>query len=153
MRTLTKNKEKLWYSLLLGEMPIYELDENGNKIVEYIKDGQNIYRETGEKLLIYTTPKQMNVSIAMSGSSADLREYGMSTSDYQATLLYEKGEYPLNVTALVWHRSDIVYRDGGNVTINGVSTKNPDPSSSDYTVIKTTPSLNMERAILKATNK
>ena len=38
MRTLQQNKQKLFYSLLMGEQPVYELDDEGNKIIAYIDD-------------------------------------------------------------------------------------------------------------------
>ena len=44
LRTLKKNKQKMYYALQVGEVPIYETDEYGNII--YTDGGTLI--ETGE---------------------------------------------------------------------------------------------------------
>ena len=51
MRTLQQNKQKLFYSLLIGEQPVYALDDEGNKIIEYIDDEGNIYYQEIEEQL------------------------------------------------------------------------------------------------------
>lgn len=157
MRSLKKNKQTLKYALLIGKLPVYALDENGNKKIAYTKkDGTVVYEIVGDKEMTYTTPKEFDVNIAMSGGEAEAREFGLSTSDYEAILSYSKGAFPLVEGALIWHHNKVGYRNDGQVveiqTKDGkvIKTKNPDPFTADYSVIKIPQGLNEERAILKA---
>ena len=55
MRTLEKNKQKMFYSLYKGIAPIYEYDSDGNKVVDFVDDdGTEYYREIGEKEVFVT---------------------------------------------------------------------------------------------------
>lgn len=142
MRMLKKNKQELHYALQTGEAPVYKLDSNGNKIVDFVDEhGTEYYRETGEMELIYSTPVPFSGNIAMSGDEVKVQEYGLSEEDYDAVLIVSKGELPLVKTSLIWHESEIGYKDTGK--------KIPDPNTADYRVRKKTPSLNQEKYLLK----
>ncbi len=171
MRTLRRNKQKMYYSNLIGTAPIYERDDRGNIIYEHYEgsDGNVIYyyddngnklpRDSGQKDLIYSTPVEFFANIAMSGNNeAEAVEYGLSTSEYQAVMVLGKGSIPIKEGSLIWHTSPIEYEYGGNeieVEVNGetIETTAPSAVSSDYMVLKSSPSLNIDRFILKATNK
>lgn len=153
MRTLAKNKQSMKYALQIGEIPIYETytDSEGN---EYpLKD-----LDTGRKEIAYSTPKEFKANITMSGGEAEAREFGLSTSDYEAVISYSKGAFPLVEGALIWFGSNVEYKNNGEEveieTDNGtISAKVPVDVSADYRIIKISPSLNEEKAILKAVNK
>ncbi len=160
MRTLRKNQQKMYCSNLIGTSPHYVLDDDGNKIIDYVDDEGNIYyREEGDEILYYSTPQEFYANIAMSGGEAEAVEYGLSTADYQCTAVYQKNAYPIKEGTLIWYKSSIEYEYGGaEIEIEGengekVLTTAPIAVSSDYQVIKVSDSLNFTKIILKATNK
>ncbi len=159
MRTLRKNQQKLYYSNLIGTAPVYETDEDGN--VKYYEDseGNRYPLDTGETELIYGTPVEFYANIAMSGSGeAEAVEYGLSTESYQAVMVLSKGSVPIKEGSLIWHTSPVEYEYGGSeieVEVNGekVKTTAPKAVSSDYMILKSSPSLSIDKFVLKATNK
>lgn len=158
MRTLRRNQQKLYYSNLIGTAPIYETDEDGN--VKYYEDseGNRYPLDTGETELIYGTPVEFFANIAMSGGEAEAVEYGLSVADYQAVAVTSRNAAPLKEGSLIWHTSPVEYEYGGSeieVEVNGetVKTTAPKAVSSDYMVLKSSPSLNIDKYVLKATNK
>ncbi len=79
MRLLEKNKQNLKYALQVGEVPVYERDEDGNII--YIEvDGQKVPVETGETEPGYSNPIDFRGNIAMSGGEAENRYETRGTS-------------------------------------------------------------------------
>lgn len=157
MRTLLKNKQSMKYALQIGEVPIYNRDENGEIIYEYYEDsdgniiyykdenGNKIPSETGEYEIGYSEPVFFLSSLAMSGGEAEAQEFGLSTSDYNATLLCQKGAYPIVEGSLIWTKSEVGYKDTNNEIIDHVS--------ADYEVIKVSESLNFVKYVLKAVVK
>jgi len=163
MRTLRKNQQKLYYSNLIGTAPNYALDDDGNRIVDYVDEEGNIYyREEGDEILYYSTPQEFFANIAMSGGEAEAVEYGFSTEAYQAVMVLDKflnkSSVPLKEGSLIWHTSPVENEYGGSeieVEVNGemIKTTAPKAVSSDYMVLKSSPSLNVDKFVLKATNK
>lgn len=159
MRTLMRNKAKMHYANYLTESPDYLLDEDGNRIVEYVTDdGDVIYAESGESIPTYTNDEEMFANIAESGGEAQAQEYGLSLSDYEAILVFDKGAYPIREGSLIWVNSPVEYQCGGTeieVDVDGamVNTKAPIKTSADFIVIKVPQSLNHTKAILKAVEK
>lgn len=131
MRTLKKNKQQMYYSVLLGEYPIYDyyIDSDGNRIPV----------STGESEMRYSVPKEFKGNIAMSGGESEAVEFGVNKSDYSAVLLVDREELPIDETSLIWFESEP--STGSDETIN--------VSDADYTVTKIIPSLNGVRYLLK----
>lgn len=141
---LKKNKQKLHYSLFIEERPEYALDEFGNKIIEYVdEEGNEYYRETGEAERVYSLPVEFLGNISMSGGEAEAMEFGLNTADYEAVLIVEKGLLPVDESSLVWFESEPVINDNGLV----------DYVTADYSIIKISPSLNVDKYVLKKTIK
>lgn len=141
MRTLAKNKQKMFYALLIDEQPKYELDENGNKIIDYVDEEGNIYyRETGETELVYSEPVLFYANISMSSGESQTQEYGVDVSNYDAVLVLDKDEIPITETSLIWFESEVGYRDSGRTNVDG--------HSADFKVLAIKPSLNQFKAIL-----
>ncbi len=158
MRTLRRNAQRMYYALQIGEKPIYATDEDGNIKYYEDSDGNRYPLETGETKLVYATEKEFFGNIAMSGGEAREVEYGLDISQYQAVLVCQKGSVPLEEGALIWFRSPVAHEYGGaEVEIDTddgiVRTTAPKAVSSDYMVIKASPSLNVDKYILAATNK
>ena len=131
MRTLKKNKQEMYYSVLLGEYPIYDyyIDSDGNRIPV----------STGESEMRYSVPRDFKGNIAMSGGESEAVEFGVNKSDYSAVLVVDKEELPIDETSLIWFESEPAGGSGENI----------DASSADYAVTKIIPSLNGVRYLLK----
>lgn len=129
MRTLKKNKQELEYALLEGEVPI--LTEDG--------------LETGEYELGYSQPVPFSGNIAMSGGESEAKEFGVSTSDYDAVLVMDKDEIPITETSLIWHENEVGYKDTDKAIVDG--------NSADYKVKKVSPSLNQIKYLLQRIEK
>ncbi len=158
MRTSRKNTQIMFYSNLIGTVPVYEKDEYGN--VNYYEDNEgNRYPiESGQKEMFYETPQEFLGNISLSGGEARAVEYGLSTEAYQAVMVLPKGSIPLKEGSLIWHTSPVEYEYNGlevEVEIDGKKMKTTAPKavSSDYIVLKSSPSLDVDKFVLKATNK
>ena len=141
MRCLKKNKQKLYYSLLIGESPNYVLDEHGQKIVDYESGGVTYYKETGTKVLIYSEPVMFDGNIALSGSDVTRQEFGVSDDRYEAVLVTNKNLLPITETSLLWYQTEPQTKN-----INGGICA--DDTTADYKVLRVIPSLNNDRYIL-----
>ena len=140
MRLLEKNKQDLKYALQVGEVPIYERDEEGNII--YIEvDGQKVPVETGETEVGYAKPVDFRGNIAMSGGEAEAKSFGVDISEYDAILLMEKDRIPIDETSLIWHMSEVKYADEQNTIV--------DRKTADYSIKRVQPSINFTRYLLK----
>lgn len=152
MRTLLKNKQSMKYALQIGEVPIYNRDENGEIIYEHYEDsegniiyyldenGNKIPSETGEYEVGYSEPHEFFGNVAMSGGEAEAVEYGIDVSAYDATLVMEKGVLPINETSLIWFESEVGYTDA--------SMTHADGHTADYKVLAVKPSINFVKYIL-----
>lgn len=131
MRTLVKNKQKMYYALQIGKVPIYTdyVDEEGNK-----------YQiETGEYKVGYGKPVEFYGNIAMSGGELESVEYGLNLGDYEAVLIVGKNTLPIDETSLVWLNTPATSGTDGMV----------DEKTADYKVVKVSQSLNVDKYVLK----
>ena len=127
MRTLRKNKQQMYYSLPLGEQPIYKLDENGQKIIDYVdEEGRVYYRETGESEMVYSIPVPFQNGISGKLSEVLVKEFGIDDSSMYAEMDTEAHKYPIVVESLIWRKSEPKYKDMKKTI--------PDKSSCDYVV-------------------
>lgn len=137
MKIAERNKQALKYALLIGEVTKYKLDENGNKIVDYVDDeGNKYYIELGTET-VYDDPVDFKASIAFSSDEVQSVEFGVDVSKYDATLVYLLNEFPIAETSLVWYHSTPVMIDG-----------HVDPKSADYKVLSVKPSRRYTKVIL-----
>ena len=172
MRTLRKNNQSLKYAYQIGEYEEIKKDEQGNiEYVNYIDDNGNVYyakddngnlipEYTGDKVVVYCEPVSFNANISQQGGADSTAEpYGISTSDYEATIVYMKGAYPLKEGALIWKDSEVEYEYNGEVVTitldDGTTVKQKiiKETSADYRVVKLSDSLNQTLAILSKMNK
>ena len=80
-------------------------------------------------------------NIAFAGADLLRQEYGISDENYEAVLVLNKNEIPLQDTSLIWYQSD-----PGTKIVDSV--EYADDSTADYRVLKSVPSLNNDRFIL-----
>lgn len=146
MRTLAKNKQQLKYSLRQERQPVYEVDEDGNKIIDYIdEDGNIYYRETGSYDSEWSKPEYFLANISESGGEAEAQEFGLSVSDYDAVIVAQIGEFPLVLGSLIWKNSAVLYKDEENTEL--------DEKSADFAVLKVSESISFVKYVLKAVVK
>ena len=139
MRNLKKNKQTMYYALLNKTHPVYERDELGNII--YIEiDGVQVPVETGDTELVYSKPVKFKGNISTSGGESKETEYGIDSTDYDAVLMMMKNDLPITETSIIWHTSNIGYKDADKTII--------DDKSADYVVKKRSPSLNQFKYLL-----
>jgi len=143
MRTLLRNKQTLYYALLDGTLPEYELDSEGNKIVDYVDEetGETYYVETGVNTPVYSRAVEFRGNIAFAGADLLRQEYGISDENYEAVLVLNKNEIPITETSLIWYQTK-----PGTKVIDDV--EYADDATADYRVLRSVPSLNNDRFIL-----
>lgn len=142
MRTLSKNKQKLKYALLQKIEPEYVLDENGEKIVEFVDEEGNVYyKQTGNMKAYYGDLTEFLGNISLSGGESREVNYGVDVSAYDAVLVLDKDVLPLTETSLIWHESEVGYKDAEETEI--------DAESADYKVTRVSPSLNQVKYLLE----
>lgn len=127
MRTLNKNKQKMYYATLVDTVQEEYIDEDGNRY------------PTGEPKNIYSEPVEFYGNIAMSGGEAEAVEFGLNLADYEAVLLVGKNTLPITETSLIWHATEPTKGTDGNT----------DEYSADYRIVKISPSLNFDKYVLK----
>lgn len=131
MRMAKRNQQKMYYALYGKEVPIYDYytDSDGNKIP----------LDTGETKITYETPVEFDGNIALSGGESQAVEFGLNLADYEAVLVVAKNTLPIDETSRIWHNTKPTYNDDGTVN----------EFSADYIVVKVSPSLNVDKFVLK----
>lgn len=131
MMMLNQNKQKMYYALYGKEVPIYDyyIDSEGNEIP----------LETGETKIVYENPVEFLGNISLSGGESEAVEFGLNLADYEAILVVAKNTLPINETSRIWHNTEPTYNEDGTVN----------ESSADYKVVKVSPSLNVDKFVLK----
>ena len=140
MRTLQKNQQKMMYALQIGEVPIYQTDEDGNIIYYEDSEGNKIPLETGEYEAGYGEAIPFLRNISMSGGESIETEFGIDVSAYDAVLVTERDALPLAETSLIWFESEVGYKDSDNTIV--------DPDTADYKILAIKPSLNFTKYLL-----
>ncbi len=127
MRTLKKNKQKMYYSLYQSSTDV----TTGETIVV---DGVEIPVEVGGTTKEYSEPVEFYGNISMSGGSVYETEYGIDISSYSAVLVMNKNEIPIDEHSLIWYESEPTEK-------------------ADYKVVKVVPSLNISKYLLQRIEK
>lgn len=140
MRTLRKNKQKMFYSLPLGETPIYVRDEDGNIkydgytdeqgvfYPEYDDNGNPIPLETGNTIEGFSEPTEFHNGISGQLSEVMIEAFGINDSSIYAQMTYKANEYPFKVGTLIWKKSEVTYKEEYGETV-------VDKTSADYEVM------------------
>lgn len=137
MRSFKKNQQPLHYATYSEEIKVYKRDENGD--IVYIEvDGERVAVEIGIAPG-YNAPVLFYANIAMSGGESETKEYGVSTSDYEAVLVLSDKTLGISETSRIWHTTEPKINADGTV----------DGDSADYSVLAVKPSLNSMKYLLK----
>ena len=87
----------------------------------------------------------MQANISYQASETVAQEFGVNIADYDAIIVYDRKQYPLTETSLIWFESEPMYLDENNTIIN--------EKSADYKVVSVRNTLNESKAILKHLTK
>ena len=137
MRNLKKNNQKLYYATYSDEIPAYETDDDGK--IKYTEvDGEKIPIPIGT-VAGYNEPVIFYANIATSGGDAEVKEYGVNSTDYEAVLVTTDKSLPITELSRIWHTSEPQRKNDGTV----------DGDSADYEVLKVKPSLNSMKYLLR----
>ena len=85
MRSLIRNKQKIYYSLYLDKKPIY--DEYGNL--------------TGEYELTYGDIKPFDINVSAAQGTSDVEQFGIDLN-YSKTMVTNDLTCPINEAARLW---------------------------------------------------
>lgn len=129
MRSLKKNKQKLWYSNNIDKITIYKKDDDGNIIYEDI-DGELIPIIISEKAG-YSEPQEFYANISAGKGTAQEEVFGVSL-DYTKTISTSDMSLPLDEKSLVWFETEPTYNADGTVN----------EAYADYSVVGIAKSLN-----------
>lgn len=140
MRTLNRNKQKLYYSNQTNEKtPVYARNADGTiKTVDV--DGVSTQVITGYTEKAYSLPQEFEGNIALSGGEVVNVDFGIDASAYDAVLVLNKNEINITETSLIWADSEPTYKDVEKTIV--------DPYSADYRVTRVSPSLNQSKYLL-----
>lgn len=126
MRTLNKNKQKMYYSMPTdNKIPVYERDEDGNIKYMFI-DGVSVPVESGEYEPEYSKPEQFFNGIAGNLSKSVIKAFGIDDSSTYAQMDTLANEYPFGKGTYIWRKSKIGYKD--------LEKKIVDVSTADYMI-------------------
>lgn len=126
MRTLNKNKQKMYYSMPTGnKIPVYERDEDGNIKYMFI-DGVAVPVESGEYEPEYSKPVQFFNGIAGKLSKSVIKAFGIDDSSTYAQMDTLANEYPFGKGTYIWRKTEVQYKDADKTIV--------DVSSADYII-------------------
>lgn len=131
MRSLKRNKQKMYYSTYSNSIPVYQLDENGKLMYTDIGGGVLKPIETGETIAGYSLPVKFKANISASKGDASQELFGINL-DYTKTISTTDMSLPISETSRIWLETVPRFNDDGTVDID----------SADYSVAQVARSLN-----------
>ena len=129
MRTLNKNKQRIYYALKTGK-------ESETSSETIMVDGEEVVIDEGGYDISYTEPEGFLGNISFSSGESQDVEFGLDLSAYDAVIVTDKGTIPITETSLIWFETE-------------PPTGENDGATADYTVVAVRNSLNQTKAILK----
>ena len=127
MRTLRKNKQKMYYSLYSTTSEIYEQEGTSVKTIIDQETGELIPVSTGTLKPVYAPPVGFEANITSNLKKLHIEAYGVDQSAIYSEIMVQKGLVPLKVGSIIWRENPIVWEDEEN--------RIPYQPSSDYTVM------------------
>ena len=127
MRGLKRNQKTLYYQIYQSNIPVYEMDLDGNIVIDPVT-GEPLL--TGETMVGYAAPVQFraNVSAARGESSSD--PFGIDLS-YDKTMVSCDMTLPIDELSVLFVDKKPEFDAGGNLA-----------NTADYKVVKVAKSLN-----------
>ena len=129
MRTLNKNKQTVYFALLIGR----EAESTEETITV---DEETVYVDAGDYTNEYTVPEAFSANISFSGGESDDVEFGLDMSAYDAIIVTDLKSIPITETSLIWYETEPPVEEN-------------DGSTADYNVVAVRHSLNQTKVILQ----
>lgn len=129
MRSLKKNKRRIYFATYSEQITIYKKDDDGNTVYEDI-DGELIPVIIAEKAG-YSEPKEFYANISAGKGTSQEEVFGVSL-DYTKTISTSDMSLPLDERSLIWFETEPIYNADGTVN----------EASADYSVVGIAKSLN-----------
>ena len=147
MRTLKLNEQSLKYSLWQSSEIETYYDSDGDTVTLVFPgdDGdEEILMTEAEEKITYSEIVEFKANRSPSGSrEAEAVSFGIDTTSFDAIIVTKKDKLPLDEKSVIWVDSEVEYK----------SDNSPNPKSSDYTVTRIDKTLNIDRILLKKTNR
>lgn len=102
MRSLIRNKQKIYYALFDSKTDVY--DEYGNK--------------TGEPNVKYQTPVEYHINVSAARGTADVEQFGINLN-YTKTMVTNDLSCPIDESSVLWVGKEAFE------TVGGVTTTTP----------------------------
>ena len=85
MRSLARNKQKIYYALYASKTEV--VDEYGNK--------------TGEYSVTYSTPVEYHINVSAARGTADVEQFGIN-ANYTKTMVTNDMSCPITESSVLW---------------------------------------------------
>lgn len=122
MRSLKKNKQRMFYSLQGKLYPVYQRDDDGNIIYYTDSEGNQIPLETGENSVGYSEAIEFFGNIGGRLYDAFVAAFGTDNSKSYAQLVTDRDEFPdFKNGTLIWLDSEVEYKDEEKTIVDGDS--------------------------------
>ena len=127
MRSLRKNKQRMYYSLYKAAEEVYEEEGTSVRTIIDEETGQEIPVEVGTQKAVYLPPVEFFANITSNLNEMHIKAYGVDQSSIYSRIIAEKGQLPLKVGSMIWRESDIEWDDKLR--------RIPKQASADYVVV------------------
>lgn len=124
MRTMMRNKQKMYYCNQVGVRDVYETDADGN--IEYVTvDGEQVPISAEERVPLYGEPVPFSANINARLHDAIMRAFGADNSKNYAQVVTAKNEFDWKIGTRIWMQTEVKRTSDGYV----------DYESADYVVM------------------
>lgn len=127
MRSLQKNKQRMYYSLYKAAEEVYEEVGTSVRMIIDEETGEEIPVEVGTQKAVFLPPVEFYANITSNLNEMHIKAYGVDQSSIYSRITAEKGQLPLKVGSMIWRESPIEWED----ELNRV----PKQASADYVVV------------------
>ena len=141
MRSLERNKQKLYYATYHDKTVVYQTDADGN-IVYVDIDGVQVPIEISANEAGYSAPVLFKANISAGRGSSDDDVFGKNL-DYTRAITSCDMTLPITNTSKIWFETEPVLNDDGSANAD----------SADYDVVLAPHSLNSISIAIKARKK
>ena len=141
MRSLERNKQKLYYATYHDKTVVYQRDEEGN-IVYVDIDGVQVAVEISTSAPGYSAPVEFKANISAGRGESDDQVFGKNL-DYTRSISSCDMTLPITTTSKIWFETEPVLLEDGSA----------DANSADYDVVLAPHSLNSISIAIKARKK
>ena len=127
MRSLRKNKQRMYYSLYRAAEEVYEEEGTSVRTIIDEETGEEIPVEIGTQKAVFLPPQEFYANITSNLNEMHIKAYGVDQSSIYSRIIADKGQLPLKVGSIIWRESPIQWDDELK--------RIPKQASADYVVV------------------